>query len=67
MRDDHILGKTATVFQAEITVIANAITIVSHLMALSITVYVDGHVAIHALKANLTISSIVMNCKTCTI
>ena len=67
VRDDHILGKTATIFQAEITAIANAITIVSHLTGLSITVYVDSQVTTHALKANLTISSIVMNCKTCTI
>ena len=63
MHDYQILGKTATIFQAEITAIANAITIVSHLTGLSITFYVDSQAAIHSLKSNLTVSNIVMNCK----
>ena len=63
VRDYQILGKAATIFQAEITAIANAITIVSHLTGLSITFYVDSQAAIHALKANLNVSNIVMNCK----
>ena len=58
-----MLGKPATIFQAEITTTANAITIASHLTGLSIIFYVHSRAAIDALKSNLTVPNIVMDGK----
>ena len=58
-----MLGKPATIFQAEITTTANAITIASHLTGLNIIFYVHSQAAIDAVKLNLTVPNIVMNGK----